>query len=116
MFSLAYVILAVSEAPPADAIRASLARFQRGQRGQLPEVWVAFHDETDEIRKAHEARFEFIDNGMRGMQIGGGCDTFHVDTNKVREEMRRRGVRDWNVRFADEMALDEFFGRFSRRA
>jgi len=116
MFSLAYVILPVSDTLPAEAIRASLARFQRGRRGELPEAWVAFHDETDEIREAHEARFEFTDNGTRGMRIGGDGDTFHIDTGKVREEMKRRGVRHWAVRFADEMGLDEFFDRFGSRS
>ena len=33
MFSLAYVILPFSDIPPADAIRASLSRCQRGLRG-----------------------------------------------------------------------------------
>jgi len=111
MFSLAYVILPVSDTLPAEAIRASLARFQRGRRGELP-----FHDETDEIMEAHEARFEFTDNGTQGMQLGGDGDTFHLDTGKVREEMKRRGVRHWAVRFADEMGLDEFFDRFGSRA
>jgi hypothetical protein len=116
MFSLAYVILPVSDTPPAAAIRASLARFQRGRRGDVPEGWLAFHDETVEIREAYEARFEFTDNGPSGLQIGGAVDTFHLNTGKVREEMKRRGVRHWSVRFADEMGLDEFFDRFSLRA
>ncbi len=32
MFSIAYVILPVSDTPPAEAIRASMARFQCGKR------------------------------------------------------------------------------------
>lgn len=116
MFSLAYVILPISEMPPAEAIRASLARFQRGRRGELPEDWLAFHDETDEIREAYVAHFTFTDNGTGGMQIGGDGDIFHLDTAKVGEEMKRRGVRHWRVRFADEMGLDEFFDQFSARA
>ena len=55
MFSLAYVLLPVSDTPPAEAIRSSLARFQRGRRGDLPEAWLAFHDETEELREEHEA-------------------------------------------------------------
>jgi hypothetical protein len=116
MFSLAYVILPISEMPPAAAIRASLARFQRGRRGELPEDWLAFHDETEEIREAYEAHFTFTDNGTGGMQIGGDGDIFHLDITKVSEEMKRRCVQHWSVRFADEMGLDEFFDRFSARA
>lgn len=112
MFSLAYVILPVSDLPPAEAIRASLAAFQRGTRGTLPESSLAFHDETDALREAHEAHLVFSEKGTGGMQIEGHGDILHLDTQKVRNEMNRLGLRRWSVRFADEMDLDAFFERF----
>ncbi|MGD0103431.1 MAG: hypothetical protein ABSC06_05270 [Rhodopila sp.] len=115
MFSVAYVILPVSDTPPSEAIRASLARFQRGRRGDLPESWLAFHDETDELRLAHEANFTFVELEKGGMQIKADADNFHLDTQKVRDEMKRLGLRQWPVRFADEMDLDVFVDRFGRR-
>src|SRR4051794_34900250 len=59
MFSIAYVLLPISDTPPAEAIRASLAPFQRGSRGRLPESMLTFRDEPDERREEHEAHFEF---------------------------------------------------------
>ncbi len=115
MFSLAYVILPVSDTPPAEAVRASLARFQRGGRGDLPERWLAFHDETHELRQAHEADFTVIALETGGMQIEGGADTFHLDMRKVQDEMKRLGLRRWRVRFADEMDLEAFLDRFGKR-
>jgi hypothetical protein len=112
MFSLAYVILPVSDRPPAEAIHASLAPFQRGTRGTLPESSLAFHDETDALRAAHEAHFIFSEKGTGGLQIEGAGDIFYLDTRKVRNEMKRLGLQRWSVRFADEMDLDAFFGRF----
>ncbi len=48
------------------------------------------------------------------MQIEGDGDTFYLDTvGKVRDEMKRRGLRRWSVRFADEMDLGAYFDRFS---
>ena len=114
MFDLAYVILPFSDALPADAIRASLAPFQRGQRGHLPESWLSFHDETEALLADHEARLTITLQGNNGgMRIEGG-PTWFVSTEKVREEMRRRGLRSWSVRFADIMTIDEFYARFSR--
>jgi hypothetical protein len=52
VFSIAYVILPFSEPPPADAIRVSLARFQRGRRGDLPEGWLIFRDEPRNSAKS----------------------------------------------------------------
>jgi hypothetical protein len=115
VFSLAYVILPFSDTPPADAIRASLARFQRGLRGDIPDEWLAFADETDALRQAHETRFTFTDKGKHGLQVEGGHAAFrHIDTGKVRDEMRRRGRDSWSVRFADFMDLDTFFGHYGR--
>ena len=115
MFSLAYVILPFSDTPPADAIRASLARYQRGLRGDIPDEWLAFADETDALRQAHETRFTFTDKGKHGLQVEGGHEVFwHVDTGKVRDEMRQRGQESWSVRFADFMGLDAFFDRYGR--
>ncbi len=115
MVSLAYVILPVTGTPPGDAIRASLAPFQRGGRGDLPETRLAFHDETDELRQAHEAHFTFIVLEKGGLQIEGGADVFHLDMQQVRDEMKRLGLRRWPVRFADEMDLEAFVDRFGRR-
>jgi hypothetical protein len=67
MFSIAYVILPFSDTPPADAIRASLARFQRGRRGDLPESWLTFRDETEEFRQVYEAQHIFTEPDK------GGC-------------------------------------------
>jgi len=33
---------------------------------------------------------------------------------KVLDEMRRRGLRSWSVRFADTMDINEFYDRFSK--
>ena len=110
MFSLAYVILPVSCGSPAEAIRTSLARFQRGGRGKLPEDWLVFHDVTDELRQDHKTRFTFTDLGNKGMRVEG--DTWHLDTPKIRYEMKRLGMPRWIVRFADEMDFATFVGRF----
>lgn len=91
MVSLAYVILPVTGTPPGEAIRAWLAPFQRGGRGDLPETRLAFHDETDELRQAHEAHFTFIVLEKGGLQIEGGADVFHLDMQQVRDEMKRLG-------------------------
>ena len=116
MFSLAYVILPFADIAPADAIRASLASFQRGGRGEVPDDWLAFHDETEALRRAHEAQFTFIDQGKGGLQIGGDHEAcWQLDTSTVRDEMRRRGLQGWSVRFADAMDLDAFFDLFSHR-
>lgn len=115
MFSVAYVILPFSDTPPADAIRRSLARFQRGRRGDVPEGWLTFDDETEDVRKAYEANLTFTDKGTGGLQIEGDADLWHIDTGTIRDEMRQHGLRQWSVRFADTMSLDEFFDRFSER-
>ena len=115
MFSLAYAILPFSDIPPADAIRASLSRFQRGLRGDIPDEWLAFADETSALRQAHETRFTFTDKGKHGFQVEGGHAAFwHVDTDKVRNAMRQRGQESWTVRFADLMDLGTFFGHYGR--
>jgi hypothetical protein len=115
VFLVAYVILPFAATTPADAISASLAPFQRGGPGDLPDEWLAFEDETDWLRRAHEARFTFTDRGKGGMQIEvldyADC---YLDTQKVRDEMRRQGVERWSVRFADEMDLHTFFVSFGR--
>lgn len=116
MFSLAYVILPFADIAPADAIRASLARFQRGGRGEVPDGWLTFHDETEALRRAHEARFTFIDQGKGGLQVKGDHEAYwHLDIARVQDEMRRRGFQRWSVRFADAMDLDAFHDLFSNR-
>ena len=116
MFSLAYVLLPVSDIPPAEAIRAALARFKRGGRGDVPDDWLAFHDETGEVRGEHGALFHFTETDGGGLQIEGGpgIGLWHADSEKLRVEMRGRGLRRWSVRFSDEMGLDDFVARFCR--
>jgi hypothetical protein len=117
MFSIAYVILPFSDTPPADAVRASLARFRRGQRGRLPESWLTFHDETDEFRQVYEAHHIFTEQDKGGLRIEGNiiASSWFIDTGSVCSEMRRSGLQQWNVRFADTMDLDEFYERFGRK-
>ena len=112
MFALAYVILPFSDTLPTDAIRASLAPCQRGQRGDLPEGWLSFHDETEALLEDYEAQLTITTQGNGGMRIEGG-PTWYVSTKKVLDEMRRRGLQSWSVRFADTMDIDEFYDRFS---
>ena len=113
MFALAYVILPFSDTPPADAIRASLAPFQRGQRGALPESWLSFHDETEALLEDYEAQLTITIQGNGGMRIEGG-PTWYLSTEKVLDEMRRLGLWSWSVRFADTMDINEFHDRFSK--
>jgi hypothetical protein len=116
MFSVAYVILPFSDIPPADAIRVSLARFQRGRRGDLPESWLTFHDETEEFRQVYEAHHTFTEQDKGGPRIEGDNidSSWFIDVGNVRSEMRRSSPRQWRVRFADTMDLDEFYERFGR--
>lgn len=113
MFALAYVILPFSDTLPADAIRASLTPFQRGQRGDLPEGWLSFHDETEALREDHEARLTITTLDRGGMRIEG-APAWYISTQKVLDEMRRLGLRSWSVRFADTMDINEFYDRFSK--
>lgn len=115
MFSVAYVILPFADTSPADAIRASLARFQRGRRGDLPESWLTFHDETEAFRRVHAAPHVFTEQETGGLRIKGDFESsWLIDTGNVRTEMRLNGLRQWRVRFADTMDLDEFYQRFGR--
>jgi hypothetical protein len=109
VFAVAYVILPFSDTQPAEAIGISLARFQRGQRGDLPEKWLAFDDETEALRRVYEAHLTFIEKGTGGLQIKGDEDVSrYIDIGKLRKEMRRLAQRHWSVRFADTMDLEEF--------
>jgi hypothetical protein len=116
VFSIAYVLLPVSDTPPAEAIRASLARFQRGRLGDLPESWLTFHDETEDLQCAHQALIAVTEQGSRGLRIDEGSAVFSfIDAAKLRAEMRRLDLRRWSVCFADTMGLDEFHDRFARK-
>ena len=84
MFSVAYVILPFSDTPPADAIRASLARFQRGQHGDLPDTWLTFHDETEEFRQVYEAHHSFTAQDQGGLRIEGNIGIFLVHRSRER--------------------------------
>jgi hypothetical protein len=116
MFALAYVILPFSETAPADAIQSSLARFQRGLRGDVPDSWIQFEDCTEFLRSAHEAKFVFTLTGTGGLSIQGGNDVdWFIDFDKVQDEMRRRELNSWSVRFADTMDIETFHDRFCRQ-
>jgi len=112
MFALAYVLLPFSDNPPAEAIAASLARFRRGRRSEVPDAWLRFFDHTDEVRALHETPLTF--SIERGFRIEGS-DSWLLDTSAIREEMERRGCERWSVRFADvEPDLHRFTERFVR--
>lgn len=114
MFASAYVILPFSDEPPGEAIRGSLARFENGLRGDVPDEWLVFEDETDFIRALHTTSYVFTsDNGSTRIQ---GGDPWRLDIRQVRAEMVRRGLDRWQVRFVDlEPDLDAFFDRFVDR-
>ena len=65
MFSVACVILPFSGLLPAVAVRGSLARFERGARGDVPESWLSFDDETDGLHRAYEAPLVFMRHERR---------------------------------------------------
>jgi len=112
VFSVVYVILPIAKHSPAEAIRASLAPFQRGTRRDLPDGCLAFHDETDDVDRLHQAEFVFIEETSGGVRVQGG-DAWHLNIEAVRAEMRSRGARHWAVRFEDvEPDLGRFFDRF----
>jgi len=109
MFGLAYVLLPVTDTPPAEAIAASLSRFRRGGRGDVPDDWLRFHDETAHIRQMHEARYTFTRN--EGLRVSGG-ESWYLDSSAVLGEMERRGKDEWTVCFA---RLEPDLGRFVER-
>ncbi len=118
MFDVAYVVLPFADSPPADAIRASLAPFQRGGRGEVPDGLPRLprRDGGAAMRCVHAARLTFTDQGKGGLRVENDDQApWYVDTTKVRDEMRRRGLRRWSVRFADMMDLDTFHDCFSSR-
>ena len=110
---VAYVILPFSDTPPADAIRASLARFQRGRRGDLPETLADLPRRNGRISSGLRGASHFHGAGQGGLRIEGNIDSsWFIDPGNVRSEMRLNGLRQWSVRFADTMDLDEFYQRF----
>ena len=114
MFGFAHVILPFDNADPAGAIRASLARFQRGGPGDLPHTWLAFVDESEYLHMTHEAwlTLTLLDKG--GLQIEGHDAAYLcLDARKVTAEMRRLELRHWRVRFADTADLRTFHERFA---
>lgn len=98
MFSLAYVILPFGSASPAAAIAASLARFQRGRRGDIPEQWLRFHDETAHVEELYRSSLTFTKG--QGLRTEG-ADPWYFDIRAIMVEMDRRGLLRWDVRFAD---------------
>lgn len=114
MFSIVHVLLPFCDASPAEAIRASLARFERGRRGDVPDDWLAFHDETEHVRTLHRTPFVFSRDEGGGIRIEGSDTTF-LDFGAIRAEMTARDTQRWAVRFADvEPDLSAFVGRFVR--
>lgn len=114
MFSLAHVILPFDDADPAMAIRASLARFQRGGPGDVPGAWLGFVDESEHLLVAYEARLTFTLLDKGGLQIEGhDAAWLCLDARKITAEMRRLNLQRWRVRFADTMDLQTFHDRFT---
>lgn len=112
MFGLAYVLLPFNETPPSEAIASALARFRRGRRGDVPDEWLRFHDETAYIREMHEARYSFARDER--LKISGG-ESWYLDSAAVLAEMERRGKDEWTVCFAQvEPDLGRFVERFLR--
>jgi hypothetical protein len=112
MFGIVHVLLPASDRSPAEAIRALLAPFQRGGRGDVPDGWLAFHDETEHVRALHAASWDFTDEGRGGLRIEGGGEHWHLDFQAIKAEMARRGLRHWAVRFSEtEPDLATFFDR-----
>jgi hypothetical protein len=109
VFGLAYVLLPFADIPPAEAIAASLARFQRGRRGDVPDDWLRFHDETAHIREMHEARYTFTRD--QGLRISGG-ESWYLDSCAVLAEMERRGKGEWTACFSQ---IEPDLGRFVER-
>ena len=112
MFGLAYVLLPFSDVAPAEAIAASLARFRRGRRGELPDEWLRFFDHSDEVRRLHETTLTL--SADRLVSIGGE-DSWYLNMAAVREELARCGKEQWTVRLADvEPDIGRFAARFVR--
>ena len=107
MFGLAYVLLPFTDERPSEAIAASLSRFRRGRRGDVPDEWLRFHDETAYLREMHEARYTFTRD--KGLRISGG-ESWYLDSSAVLAEMERRGKDEWTVCFAQ---VEPDLGRFA---
>ena len=109
MFGLAYVILPFTDRSPAEAITQSLARFQRGRQGDLPEEWLRFHDDTADLRTAYETPHTFTcENALRR---DGGSDWL-LSTVAIMTAMKERGRDVWTVCFAD---IEPDFAAFVER-
>lgn len=98
MFGLAYVILPFSPEAPAEAIRGSLARFKMGRRGDVPDSWLTFHDETAKLRECYERTYSFTRG--QGLLTDGELEK-HLSVNAIVGAMEDRGRQNWTVRFAD---------------
>jgi hypothetical protein len=63
----------------------------------------------------HESSFTFIDEGKLGLRIEGGDAQLRcIHEGRVKDEMRRRGLQSWHVRFADITDRETFLDRFTR--
>jgi len=100
MFSPVHVILPFSDIPPAEAIRAWLAPYRRGGKSDVPEAWLAFHDETEHVRALHRTEFVFTRHERGGAQVEGEPHWL-LDIRAVNAEMARRDLRQWRVRFIE---------------
>ena len=115
MFALAYVILPFSDALSVDAIRASPAPFQRGQRGDLPEgrLFVFMMKVEALLEDATQAHSLLLQIRAMGQRQGGPA--VNVSTKKVLDEMRRRGLAELERAFRGyDGRINEFYDRFSK--
>jgi hypothetical protein len=111
MFGLAYVLLPFSGQLPAEAITQSMARFQMGRRGNIPDEWLSFHDDTAELRKTYENTYNFTLNG--GLHTAGG-DSWYLNTDAVIAAMQERDRESWTVSFAEvEPDFDAFIEKYN---
>jgi hypothetical protein len=120
MMCAAYVILPMSDWPPADEIADSLERYQF-KNATMQESWLAFRDVTGELRGLYETPLtcQFREGPLTltekhtgGIEIRGMGATYLLDRAKIQDEMISRGVRNWRLRFADAMTFDAFYEHF----
>ena len=112
MFSLAYVLLPFSDTPPAEAIATSLSRYQGGRRGDVPDDWLRFDDETAELRNLFNERLDCTLKAQ--LSIHDSQHSWHLNAQALADEMRERGLSEWHVRISDiEPNFENFVERFT---
>lgn len=55
-----------------------MALFERGGRGDVPDNWLTFHDETDHVKDLHATPFVFTKEEGGGTRIEGTTDVYHL--------------------------------------